>query len=233
MNQMRRVCLVVALFLLLVSQAGAWEFSLSGVYTWEFYQFSQLGSNGFLGPFNQDESSVKNTVRLAARNGWLGHEITSPTFYNFWGDRLATGSDVAANYMYTLFYPKVKVNQALSLQGTYRIGAWNPINISDAALWPAQHLQVLEQSVYRSRNVIFPRLLGNLVCGGSFALGNSYIRESSKQYRPRCDYRLPGKHRRGGGPSGSLWSCHYCRTILSLGAGQGSCGRCVKLSAGH
>jgi hypothetical protein len=133
MNQMRRVCLVVGLLVLLVSHAGAWEFSLSGVYTWEFYQFSQLGANGFLGPFNQDESSVKNTVRLAARNGWLGHEITAPTFYNFWGDRLATGSDVAANYMYTLFYPKVKVNQALSLQGAYRIGAWNPINISDAA----------------------------------------------------------------------------------------------------
>ena len=82
MNQMRRVCLIVALFFLLGSHAGAWEFSLSGVYTWEFYQFSQLGDKGFFGPFNQDESSVKDTVRLAARNGWLGHEITAPTFYN-------------------------------------------------------------------------------------------------------------------------------------------------------
>jgi hypothetical protein len=129
---MRRVCLVVGLLVLLVSHAGAWEFSLSGVYTWEFYQFSQLGSNGFLGPFNQDNSSVKGIVRLSARNGWLGHEITSPTLLvNY--DRLATGSDVAANYMYALFYPKVTVNNALSIQGTYRIGSWNPLNQSDAA----------------------------------------------------------------------------------------------------
>lgn len=133
MSQNKRVGLLVVLFFLSVSQTGAWEFSLSGAFTWEFYQFSQLGDKGFFGPFNQDNSSVRHTVRLAARNGWLGHEITSPTFYNFWGDRLATGSDVAANYMYTLFYPKLKVNQALSLQGAYRIGAWNPINISDAA----------------------------------------------------------------------------------------------------
>ena len=133
MNQMRRVCLVVALSVLLVSQAGAWEFSLTGIYTWEYYQFSQLGDKGFFGPYNQDNSSVKDTVRLAARNGWLGHEITAPTLVSNQYDMVATGSDVAANYMFTLFYPKVKVNQALSLQGTYRIGSWNPLNQSDAA----------------------------------------------------------------------------------------------------
>lgn len=130
---MRRFGLILMLFFLSISQADAWEFSLSGIYAWEYYLFSQLGDQGFLGPFNQDNSSVKDIVRLAARNGWLGHEITSPTYaINF--DRLATGSDVAANYMYTLFYPKVMVNNALSIQGAYRIGSWNPLFQSDAAL---------------------------------------------------------------------------------------------------
>ncbi len=129
MNQMRRVCLVVALLVLLVSQVGAWEFSMSGVFTWEYYQFSELGDKGFFGPFNQDNSSVWDKVRLAARNGWLGHEVAFRTDVAFWGDRVATGSDVAANYMYTVFLPTVKVNQALSLQGAYRIGAWNPISV--------------------------------------------------------------------------------------------------------
>ena len=105
-----------------VSQVGAWEFSLSGVFTWEYYQFSQLGDKGFFGPFNQDDSFVKGTVRLAARNGWLGHEVSSRVIY--FGDDLASGSDVAANYMHTIFFPKVKVNQALSVQGAYRIGSW-------------------------------------------------------------------------------------------------------------
>src|SRR5208337_3210880 len=123
MSQSRRVGLILVLFFLLVSQAGAWEFSMSGNFTWEFYQFSQLGSNGFFGPFNQDNSSVNDTVRLAARNGWLGHEIASSTS-SFRGDDLASGSDLAANYMYTIFIPKLKVNKAVSFLGVYRIGSW-------------------------------------------------------------------------------------------------------------
>ncbi len=75
MSRSLRFGLILTLFVLPVSQAGAWEFSMSGNFTWEYYQFSQLGSNGFLGPFNQDNSSVKDIVRLAARNGWLGHEV--------------------------------------------------------------------------------------------------------------------------------------------------------------
>jgi hypothetical protein len=129
MSRSLRFGLILTLFVLPVSQAGAWEFSMSGNFIWEYYQFSELGSNGFFGPFNEDDSSVKNQVRLAARNGWLGHEVAFRTDVAFWGDRLATGSDVAANYMYTVFFPTVKVNQALSLQGAYRIGAWNPFSV--------------------------------------------------------------------------------------------------------
>ncbi|MBM3300456.1 MAG: hypothetical protein FJY85_10915, partial [Deltaproteobacteria bacterium] len=104
---------------LMAQAAHAWELSMSGKYTWDFYQFSQLGGRGFFGPYDQDNSTVGNTVNLAARNGWLGNEIT--------GDNLSSGSDVAANYMYTTIYPKVTVNEALSIEGSYRIGSWaNP-----------------------------------------------------------------------------------------------------------
>jgi hypothetical protein len=104
-----------------VSWAGAWEFSTTGVFTWEFYQFGQLGAGGFFGLYDQDRSSVAGTVNLAARNGWLGHEIARN---NVGTDDLTSGSDAAANYLYTTFYPKVKVNEALSIQGSYRIGSW-------------------------------------------------------------------------------------------------------------
>jgi len=134
MSLSRRVGLIPVLFFLLVSQAGAWEFSLNGTFTWEFYQFGQLGNRGFFGPFNQDNSSVANKVRLAARNGWLGHELASRPDVSFWGDELASGSDAAANYTYTIFSPKVKVNEALSVQGVYRIGAWNPLSVGEVAL---------------------------------------------------------------------------------------------------
>jgi hypothetical protein len=127
MSQSRRVGLILALFFLLVSQAGAWEFSLSGFFTWEYYQFSQLGSRGFFGPYDQDNSLPPAppavATNLAARNGWLGHEVASRT-PSFFGDDLASGSDVAANYMWAVFLPRVKVNEALSVQGVYRIGSW-------------------------------------------------------------------------------------------------------------
>lgn len=113
---------VPALFFLFVSQAGAWEFSMSGSFIWELFQFSQLGDKGFFGPYNQDNSSVKDTVRLAARNGWLGHEAAGRAL--FIGDDLSSSSDVAANYMYTVFHPSVKVNEALGMEGSYRIGSW-------------------------------------------------------------------------------------------------------------
>jgi len=94
-----------------------------GVFTWDFYQFGQLGTRGFFGPYNQDSSSaaVAAQVNLAARNGWLGHEITHN---NLAFENLTSGSDAAANYIYTTFYPRVKVNEALSIQGSYRIGSW-------------------------------------------------------------------------------------------------------------
>jgi len=133
MRRFQQVGLLLVLLFLSVSQVGAWEFSLSGVFTWEYYQFSQLGDKGFFGPFNQDDSSVTGTVRLAARNGWLGHEVASRTPVAFWGDDLASGSDVAANYMYTILFPKVKVNEAVSVRGVYRIGAWNPLSVGEVA----------------------------------------------------------------------------------------------------
>ena len=129
----RLVGLILGLLFIFASHAGALEFSLSGNFTWEYYQFSQLGDKGFFGPFNQDNSSVGATVRLAARNGWLGHEVARRNDVSFWGDELSSGSDVAANYMYTIFFPKLKVNEALSLRGSYRIGAWNPTSAGDIA----------------------------------------------------------------------------------------------------
>ena len=132
MTQIRRIFIIVSMFILSVSQAYAWEFSMSGNFTWEYYQFSQLGDQGFFGPYNQDNSG-NTIIRLAARNGWLGHEIARRNDVSFWGDELSTGSDVAANYIYTVLFPKLKLNEALSLRGSYRIGAWNPTSAGDIA----------------------------------------------------------------------------------------------------
>ena len=139
-------------------------------------------------------AQLGHVVRLAARNGWLGHEITSPTLaINY--DRLATGSDVAANYMYTLFYPKVTVNQALSIQGSYRIGSWNPLNQSDAAFGQLNTSRYLNSQTTGLGSSFSPGYWETWYAQAQLALGKPYNRKSAKHYRSRCDYRLPGKHR--------------------------------------
>jgi hypothetical protein len=129
----------VALICLYATPVGAWEFSMSGRFTWEYQLYSQLGSKGFFGPYNQDNSTVSGVVNLAARNGWLGNEIT--------GDNLSSGSDVSANYMYSTIYPKVKLNEAISLEGSYRIGSWaNPF--PDTSLGRLDYSRYLNSQAY-------------------------------------------------------------------------------------
>ena len=96
---------VSVLFLGLCMSMGtghAWEFSMKGIITLEHELYSQLGSEGFFGRYDQDNSSGFSGANLAARNGWLGNEIT--------GNNLASGSDVAGATMYMTIYPKVEIN---------------------------------------------------------------------------------------------------------------------------
>jgi hypothetical protein len=133
------VSLLFASLFLSVSMVEAWEFSVMGKYTWEYQLYSQLGSKGFFGPYDRDNSTVSGVVNLAARNGWLGNEIT--------GDNLASGSDVSANYMYSTLYPKVKLNEALSVEGSYRIGSWaNPF--PDTSLGQLNYSRYLNSQAY-------------------------------------------------------------------------------------
>ena len=73
---------VSVLFLGLCVSMGtghAWEFSMKGIITLEHELYSQLGSKGFFGRYDLDNSSGASGANLAARNGWLGNETASGT----------------------------------------------------------------------------------------------------------------------------------------------------------
>jgi hypothetical protein len=76
-NFLAAICLI---FLCgLFQKASGYEFSMTGIMTWKYASFSQLGSNGFFGPFDIDASGAGadgygGTIGSAASiNGWLGH----------------------------------------------------------------------------------------------------------------------------------------------------------------
>jgi hypothetical protein len=114
---------IIAVFtLLIVIQANpglGWEFSLKGQFNWEYDVYSQLGSRGFFGPFDIDESNnplgYGGAIGSAASmNGWLGHDI----------GQISSGSDLAQAIIYMDVTPEFRLNQAVRIRGTYRIGSW-------------------------------------------------------------------------------------------------------------
>ena len=138
------------LFLILCSgmsgNAFGWEFSMNGILTWKYASFSQLGSNGFFGPFDTDASGAGTGTdayggaigSAASMNGWLGHEMQSvPTNTTGWMfanrssaptssdyGEISSGSDLALATFYMTIYPEIRLNEALRIRGSYRIGSW-------------------------------------------------------------------------------------------------------------
>jgi hypothetical protein len=107
-------CAVLVVAIALVTgPAFAFEFDLRGKYVWEYKYYSQLGTNGFFGPYN-----IAAVAPAAAYNGWLGDDIT--------GRYLTSGSDAAATMMWMVLYPRFRVNKAISVQGSVYVGAYKP-----------------------------------------------------------------------------------------------------------
>ena len=71
MRQSKQVGLLLVLFFLSFSQAGAWEFSMSGNFAWEYYQFSQLGDNRLLRAVQIRIATQWARYREARGSQWL------------------------------------------------------------------------------------------------------------------------------------------------------------------
>lgn len=103
---------------LMVPGANAWEFSMDGVFTWQYTKAGQLGSNGFFGPYDVDNSV---NGQYASLNGWFG-----PRFGNVFDTvEMTSGSDAAYNVIYMSTNMQVRINEAIRVRGNYYLAAWN------------------------------------------------------------------------------------------------------------
>jgi hypothetical protein len=97
-----------------------WEFSLKGTFTWKYDNFSQMGPRGLFGAYDRDNSGPGpggyggSPGSAASMNGWLGYQI----------GQISSGSDLALATTYMRLYPEFKINRALRVRGSYRIGQW-------------------------------------------------------------------------------------------------------------
>ncbi|MEW6531986.1 MAG: hypothetical protein AB1473_14205 [Thermodesulfobacteriota bacterium] len=109
------LCLIVGL-----STASAYELTVSGTTVWSYLTYSQMGTNGFFGLYNRDaEHSLLvggfgiPTGAFASMNGWVGRQVNN----------LVSGSNASQSSATALFFPFLRVNPAITLNGQYRIGS--------------------------------------------------------------------------------------------------------------
>jgi len=102
---------------MLSAPASAWEFTMSGFWTWEYDYRTQLGTAGFFGQYNRDNGAAGTVIgRFAPMNAWLGIQAFD----------LVSGSDAAWNTMYMINNMELRINPAVRVRGSYWIGEWNP-----------------------------------------------------------------------------------------------------------
>lgn len=105
---------------LMAPGANAWEFSMDGVFTWQYTKVGTLGDKGFFGKFDVD-NSVGNNGRYGSLNGWFGPrfgEVSTPV-------EMTSGSDAAYNVIYMSTNMQVRLNPAVRVRGNYYIAAWD------------------------------------------------------------------------------------------------------------
>jgi len=96
--------------------ALGWEFELAGSFNWTYEWYSQKGAKGFFGPYNVDNGGGSLAGNL---NFWNGGQFDT---------NLTTGSQAGWSYFNVEFVPKFKLNEAIRLQGKYRLGTYqNPL----------------------------------------------------------------------------------------------------------
>ena len=120
MNRNRVWLLVVALALAIAVPAGAWEFKLKATATYEYEMIGQTGRNGFFGPYDVDLSAAAHNF---SSNFWPGLQPPGQVF----GPALVgvtSSSDARWMTQYAEFFPEFNINPAVSLKGSYYIGAW-------------------------------------------------------------------------------------------------------------
>lgn len=114
LGNLKKLCLslfFIAAFCINGGSAWAWEFSMTGELIWKGRFVGQLGSKGFFGEYDSDNSSSRD---YASVNGWVSGKLND----------LSSSSNAADQVMETNIAPQLRLNESVRLRGVYRIAGW-------------------------------------------------------------------------------------------------------------
>ncbi len=139
----------VLFFVLLATDAAAWEFNLKGTWIWGYDYVDQSGGAGFFGPHDRATAglSLNGNPKVNSMNGWVGARTINGVQYG-----MVTGADASLQWSRIELKPEIRVNSAIRLKGAYQIGAssvteyglyanstspggWNPFATGQWTLW--------------------------------------------------------------------------------------------------
>jgi hypothetical protein len=148
--------------LLLVTPASAWEFSMKGSYVWNYGYRSQMGDEGFFGPYDVDFSTGRN---LHAVNAWLGTHsnqlqnfqtavlpagFAAPNVFNP-SEILVSGHDGGWDTMWMDSWIELRINPAVRVRGLYHVGEWASTSGTQSTSGFLQGEGALVQSQYQNQ----------------------------------------------------------------------------------
>jgi hypothetical protein len=124
MRKLSLLALALCLSLMVAAPAAAWEFGLTGKMTWDYRGATQLGNEGFFGPWNIDEA-FRTGVSLGGvsstnQNFWAGYLVMDPNTIR----DIASTHSVVWNTYWMEFEPEIRLNPAVRIRSVMRIGSW-------------------------------------------------------------------------------------------------------------
>lgn len=127
---------LAALIMVLITapRVVAWEFHLGGALQYKYEYYSQLGSNGFFGPYDVSNIFFGAPPFEANSNGWLGIETHAGLFQGR-HPGIVSGSDASLQTLRVELHPQLTVNKAIRIRGRYRIGGSNVGNDDLQETW--------------------------------------------------------------------------------------------------
>jgi hypothetical protein len=105
--------------------AFAWEYSMSGAFIMEYRYATQLGQNGFFGPYDvlPGAAATATTPAYESPNFWHGNH-----FAGISGQDYVYSSCAATHATWMDIAPQIRINKAVRIRGTYRIGAHDQLS---------------------------------------------------------------------------------------------------------
>ena len=129
MHRLRATLVATVGLWFVVTSAFAWEVSLKGDWHYGYDYFTQAGTRGFFGPYDQASAAANASgTKFNTMNSFVGFRTINGVQYG-----IVTGSDASLDWMRMELPLEIRLNPAVEFHALYQIG----YGVSQYGLYPS------------------------------------------------------------------------------------------------